>query len=350
MSYREQGFSLLELVVALAIGAMIVLMTVSLYASSLHRATDMHNTATVMDKEIHGIAAMSEQLRLAGLGMMDSWPQAVLINAGQLAALTDGSGSPISPKQLTQAAYTPATIKNLPASDQLTVQYTAPADMWDCEGNLALGRRRVRLTDGTLAWVDGQVIIERYFVQREDDGTTALRCDAARYITDAIERDGTRDRRGGSIYINAIIDERVNDNKADRTDKRLNISKSYQLRGGGGLGVVLVPNIDGFWVRLTVADRDKIYQLPIDQYQNQPIVGVSLLVLNRAAFAINHSQKIQDSIKIFGQAFTLPKDNLPRQLNQIDVAFVNVMNTNAINASANTANLGNPTDEQVGQP
>lgn len=318
----ERGLTLLELVVALAIGTLVVLTAAAMYAQSLKIATWADNTAILMDKQLYGVAGLVEQLRLAGLGIDDDYAQAVLIDPAQLTGLTQG-GSALSTRFLTQANHGQAT-QGMTASDKLTIRYVAPMDMYDCEGDLVLGPRRVRLTNGELVMVDGQVVIESYFVSSDDDGL-ALRCDAARYITDSIERDGSRDRRG-SMYTNAVIDEQVKSHLKNQPA----IRKPYQLKGAGTqnrAGTVIMSDIDGFWVQLLTMQAGKIRQISIDDYRNQPtktpIIGIKFAIISRAKsdLSVDKSSKL---VQIFAKPVRLPADGIARRLHTADVMFVNV--------------------------
>ena len=309
---NQQGMTLMELVVALGLGSFIVLMALSFYALSAKNSAYTHSIAQFIDRETLGITALTEQLRLAGTGIIDM--PAVLVHKEQLLGISSSQSINLN-HQLSQTGGLPSHYPK--SSDQLTIHYIAPADMWDCEGSVVLGPRPARLKNGKMAMVDGQIIIERYFVQTETDGSLSLRCDAGRYITDDIMRDGTRNRHGISApYITAVIDAQVN--------KRFGTDKPNHIRGLGK-GDVILSDIEGFWVRLIVADGSIRHRMTIENYQTHwygyPVVGVQLAILSRSSPAPNVSQT--HNFLIFDETISPPNDGLPRRLHTMNVNFVN---------------------------
>lgn len=310
----QLGFGLLELVVALLIGSLVVMLAVTMYGTGIKQLGNAHNNATWIDADLHGVQALSAQLRMAGHGMHDAMPSAVVVHPQQVAQLRHQTGG-IPNTLLSQHGVQVSGAGVAMASDQLTIWYVAPMDMWDCEGNLALGARRARLKDNQMATVTGQVVIERYFVQAEEDGSLSLRCDAARYVTDDIQRDGTRDRRGlSSAFTTAIIDAQVG---------KSGVSTANTVQGLGGAGEVMIADIDGFWVRLNTAHQSGIRQLSIREYQSATafpqVVGIELAILVKAPIVIQTDAQL---FKLFGKAISIT-DNRPRRLYQLTVPLPN---------------------------
>lgn len=311
---KQQGFGLLELVVVLMIGSMIVLLAVMMFGAGIKQLNNAHNSASLIDADMHGVQALSKQLRMAGFGMYNTIPSALIIHPQQVAHLRHQAGG-IPNTLLSQHGVQVSGAGVAMASDQLTIWYVAPMDMWDCEGNLALGARRARLKDNQMATVTGQVVIERYFVQAEEDGSLSLRCDAARYVTDDIQRDGTRDRRGlSSAFTTAIIDAQVG---------KSGVSTANTVQGLGGAGEVMIADIDGFWVRLNTAHQSGIRQLSIREYQSATafpqVVGIELAILVKAPIAIQTDAQL---FKLFGKAISIT-DNRPRRLYQLTAPLPN---------------------------
>ncbi len=303
----------MELAVALLVSALVVLLAVGFYAQSAKTTLQAQSMAVMIDQHIYGVASLNEQLRLAGLGMT-SQPQALLWDREQLHGLTG-----IDTKHLSSAGRHPSNLAI--ASDQLTVRYVAPADMLDCEGSVVLGPRRARLTNGQMALIDGQVVIERYFVNKEADGSLALRCDAARYVTDEIERDSTRDRRGlGSAYTSAIIDRAV----ADRGVRRAN-----QVRGLGDQGELMLSEIEGFWVRWIGQQAQSVQVGRMDEVQSEMLIdGVQIAILAQEL----SDADAENSVTIFDQRLSLTEDK-PRKLYQLQISFANAGTLSAADLS-----------------
>lgn len=302
----QMGVSMIELMLALAIGSFVVMLAVKLYADG-NRLLSRAQVSSVQVDTASAVDDIGKGIMLAGLGMPIGAGQAVLLS--QPATLPQMEMAWLSRSSTTQA--TPPY-----RSDQLTIQYRAPMDMWDCEGAIALGPRQARLDDGQLVRVDGQVVIERYFIDREEDGSFALRCDAARYITEAIQRDSTRDRRGaGSAVMSAIIDEAV--------PSRQGVKKPYQLQGLGDRGVVLLNDIDGLWVRYVVDETGVLSvndAAVVKQKADARIIGVQLTMLQKSA---NHSNDTARPITVANETIQGISSSSHR-LWLRDVHFVNV--------------------------
>lgn len=61
--------------------------------------------------------------------------------------------------------------------------------MYDCEGKLALGPRRVKV-GGVLEAIDGQIVIERFYLRAPNSKKPtelSLYCDAGKYITEIMD-------------------------------------------------------------------------------------------------------------------------------------------------------------------
>ena len=110
------------------------------YALSAKNSAYTHSIAQFIDRETLGITAMTEQLRLAGIGIIDM--PAVLVHKEQLLGISSSQSINLN-HQLSQTGGLPSHYPK--SSDQLTIHYIAPADMWDCEGSVVLGPRPARL-------------------------------------------------------------------------------------------------------------------------------------------------------------------------------------------------------------
>lgn len=277
------GFSLLEMLVAILIGSMVVLMGAGLYATFVKYSIRHQDLGRFIDHR-SDLLEIGQHITLAGLGVADG----ILIAPNQLGQLRieRGNAQQIISQHQTLPSHTQRP------SDQLSIHYTAPEDMWDCEGRLVLGSRQVRLGDGRLAMIDGQRVIERYFVQKEDDGTLALRCNAIHYVVDEIHRDGTRDKKGlGIAHQHAIIDEQNDARK---------VKRAWSPEGLGEKGSVLMSDIGGFWVRLSVQTNQGIQSVLLDEYRRhypsvQP-VAIELVLMSRGT-----AEAHQAPMSIFGQ-------------------------------------------------
>lgn len=315
------GFSLLEMMVALLIGSVVVLMVAQAYVMSLRGITAQESLTYTMQHQIFAVQSLTDNLALAGLGINDTilsqpMPHGILIHTEQLSY--QNHSVPNLASYLTKADTQTKNNRTTMPTHQLTIIYRAPQDMWDCEGEMALGPRNARLKGGAMTPIDGQVVIERYFVQN-DDGVMNLRCDAARFVPESITRDGTRDRRlgrGSSAHIKAIID-------ADSPNKAANAIINL-----GGQGDIIASHVESLWVEVGVADGDGIRFMPITEYTNhakhQPIT-----MMNVAFLGYSPMPSLRDgarAFEIFGKTVALHPDapSHDRQLYHFSIPLRNV--------------------------
>lgn len=134
-----------------------------------------------------------------------------------------------------------SNLKNLNSS-QLTIQYEAPEDMRDCEGNFVRGPKQIERGDQKqLETIAGQIVVERYFLRKVTIANKAdyesnidsyeLRCDAGRYVKEDLNDD--------ELAAQAVSGEDSTILKATKN-----------IRDFGDIGVVIVPRVDYFGVLL----------------------------------------------------------------------------------------------------
>lgn len=308
---QAQGFSLFEVLVAVLIGSTLVLAMMTMYGTSIKRFAYIQSQTDLVDV-VSDLPDLGENLRLTGLGLGN---QGVLVHVDQLPDLTY-QGNKIPPQWLSRSYV--GTTTNLP-SDQLTISYVAPMDMWDCEGNLVLGPRNVRLKNGKFHTVDGQVVIERYFVAKRS-GDLALYCDAMHYVVDQIDKDSTRNKSSiTNAHRNAIID-------SESGTKNCSVNKGFTIKNRQQSGEMVMAGIDGFWVHLGIDQGLGIQFVSIKDYQ-ESFMGRPILFLKVAV--LHHGKPTQElkepkSFSVFGQSITPTKDVLlPRRLDILDITLRN---------------------------
>lgn len=238
--HSQQGYTLIELMVALSLGLLISAAAIQLFITSQTTFSLQQGGADVQDSSIFGLELMSRNVRMANYGggrpVMDDFtpiggivltsdapketarlgatiPVTVNLQGVQLsnafvkdALLTRGAGLPVG-----SAANNEWTgVSNMTVvggaqaqSAQLVIQYRAPQDMFDCEGRTVRGPRmsnqagdtlgETRDATGTLMparMIDGDVVVERYFLRKDATGVATgenadralvLACDAGRY-------------------------------------------------------------------------------------------------------------------------------------------------------------------------
>lgn len=273
---QSQGFTLIELMIALVLGLLISAAVLQVYLSSFRTSLVQKSGSEIADASIFGIQNLERQIRLANLGNQ-VFQVNQHTNFGGVVLSPENIGLPadddtVSKALMTRSAgdatgtgsqWTASSGTNI-GSDQLTIQYrnVIGNNMVDCEGHA------IALDD----WA-----IERYFIR--DDGVFA--CDAGRVDT------------AGGIK---------------PADPATN-TPSF-----GDAGVVFIDNVEQFKVLLGVQTKDgnnlgyispKAYlELASSKPLYQaPIVAVKLGYLVRSNNVI--SEDTQSNYSIFGENNTV---------------------------------------------
>lgn len=291
LNSSQKGFTLIELMIAVLLGLVIVAAVTQVYLVAIRTASTQKAAAGILDANVYGLQQIERSLRMAGLGLGGrsrlGLPCSGILIANDLASLshqacTDVAGSEKQPPDPSSGAIhsTPKTlaVSTMPLAQwtsptttgaspnttsaglpQLTIQYRAPVDMVDCEGNLALGPRKVTGSsaskdsstqeDGSESQIDidGQVIIERFFVAQNGD-ELELRCDAGRYVPEEIRIDNHPN--AGAV-----------------------ITDNTTVRNMGDNGSLVVRGIDDFQVQLGVKTGNTITYQSIADFRGNPAVS-----------------------------------------------------------------------------
>lgn len=237
---KQQGFTLIELMISLVLGLLIIAAASQVYVISLRTATVQQAGSSILDANVFGLQQIENNIRMAGLGLSDvakagAADSGILAGGGNATAINvlHVNGTKLSSDLISRDKSGPTNTTSR-GSDQLTIQYRAPANMRDCEGHLVLGPRTgiLDLPGNPVVSIDGQIIVERYFV-KDNSGTLELRCDAGLYVSNHIIQDN------GQGTANAIILTGANN--------RHNI---HNLNDDGAL---IASGIDDFQVRFGIA-------------------------------------------------------------------------------------------------
>ncbi|MFZ3193144.1 MAG: PilW family protein [Moraxellaceae bacterium] len=295
----QQGYTLIELMVALSLGLLISAAAIQLFITSQTTFSLQQGGADVQDSSIFGLELMSRNARMANHGggrpvINDFTPLGGIVFTADLssaetitnaptvnlqsvqlggaavpsALLTRGQGLDASTTANHWTGISNATVvgEGAAASAQLVIQYRAPQDMFDCEGQRARGPRMSNQTgdvwgavfdaDGEAVtdarMVDGDVVVERYFLRKDTTGVATgenadralvLACDAGRYGVN-----NQKDVIAGTIPIS----------------------------GFGEAGQVLMSRVDHFDLRLGVQEAGGIRYYTVKQYlDNKPAAAAS---------------------------------------------------------------------------
>lgn len=180
---KQQGFTLIELMISLVLGLLIIAAASQVYVISLRTATVQQAGSSILDANVFGLQQIENNIRMAGLGLSDvakagAADSGILAGGDKAAAISTlrANGANLDLKLISRdGSDTTSTNTTGSGSDQLTIQYRAPANMRDCEGHLVLGPRTgvLDLPGNPVVSIDGQIIVERYFV-KNNNGTLSF--------------------------------------------------------------------------------------------------------------------------------------------------------------------------------
>lgn len=243
---KQQGFTLIELMISLVLGLLIIAAASQVYVISLRTATVQQAGSSILDANVFGLQQIENNIRMAGLGLSDvakagAADSGILVSGNGAAAISTlrANGANLDPKLISRDNSGPTNTTSS-GSDQLTIQYRAPANMRDCEGHLVLGPRTgiLDLPGNPVVSIDGQIIVERYFV-KDNNGTLELRCDAGLYVSNHIIQDDGRSNSGqGTANAPTIL---------------TGANNRYNIHNLSDDGALIASGIDDFQVRFGIA-------------------------------------------------------------------------------------------------
>lgn len=278
---KQQGFTLIELMISLVLGLLIIAAASQVYVISLRTATVQQAGSSILDANVFGLQQIENNIRMAGLGLSDvakagAADSGILAGGDKAAAISTlrANGANLDLKLISRdGSDTTSTNTTGSGSDQLTIQYRAPANMRDCEGHLVLGPRTgvLDLPGNPVVSIDGQIIVERYFV-KNNNGTLELRCDAGLYVSNHIIEDSGQGTANATILTGA--------------SNRHNI---HNLNANDD-GALIASGIDDFQVRFGIAsgaNHSGIRYVTPTEYQALPadtaIITVQLGLLTKGS-------------------------------------------------------------------
>lgn len=281
---KQQGFTLIELMISLVLGLLIIAAASQVYVISLRTATVQQAGSSILDANVFGLQQIENNIRMAGLGLSDvakagAADSGILAGGDTAAAISvlNVNGAKLSSDLISRDGSGPTNTTSR-GSDQLTIQYRAPANMRDCEGHLVLGPRTgiLDLPGNPVVSIDGQIIVERYFV-KNNNGTLELRCDAGLYVSNHIIQDnGQGQRNNGQSTANAAT-------ILTGADKR------YNIQNFDDDGALIASGIDDFQVRFGIsgANHSGIRYVTPAEYQalssDTAIITVQLGLLTKGS-------------------------------------------------------------------
>lgn len=317
---RQQGFSLIELMVTLSIGLVLVAVAVQLFFSGQVNYQVQQAASTVQDSGVFGLNAVTKNIRLANHGnagamndqtlyggivvsaqqVKDAQPiQFGNLNQLQIDAVNIEGDAYISKNAATESAF--ATQQ----SDQLVIIYQAPVDMRTCTGKAVRGPDR-SLTALTKGWY----VVEKYYVKKTGENSADLYCSDAFFIA-----------RGETVPQSLLKDNA----------ETVTLTETQQLQGDYGQqeGHMIARNVEYMRVQLLVRYEDQSTNtLDLAQYNNltpntarPAIIGVHLGWLVRSDEVLQHVR--HRDYQVLDQLIQVPNDQFMRHVYSTTIALRN---------------------------
>lgn len=356
----QMGFTLIELMISLFLGLLVSAAAIQVYIINAKTAGIQASASELVEDATFNLPTIERRLRLANLGLADkvaaNQPGAGIILTSAKNALEDVDGnkeldnfrnskdledSPKVPKNITLGGssvdvaflthtgdQTASTEKNewtgasnvSSKSGQLTIQYRAPQDMYDCEGKLALGPRQVTI-GGVKEIIDGQVIIERFYLKAPDTSKPtelSLYCDAGKYITE-------------------IMDNYVEQSRPDENlSTSVEFTNNNEIKDFGSAGQEIMTNVDYFDILLSTRNSDELQYYTVKDYMaldvdDQPaIIGIKYGLILRSDNAVL-SEEGPSTFTILGKTSTINSGLSKKFLRTVVESYVTLRNINDIN-------------------
>lgn len=284
MITKQQGFTLIELMIALALGLIITAAAVAVYLANYRTLASQKSGSEMQSASLFGIQPLESRLRMANLGtegnrINDSTPNGGIVLSEQNAPLVTDANL----RTRINAAASNASTN----SDQLTIQFVnlTPTPIYNCEGTeVPVGTRT----------------IERYFM-RQGNGGFALACDAGVFDATGTSLTGFGDE--GVIMIAGV----------DQFKVRLGVQtiSTSSGTGTGGTGAGSGTGATAGSARSVMTQYYAINDyLALTSSPKPSIVSIKTGVIARGTTPISISEGL-DSFTLFGQTESL-KRGVPR--------------------------------------
>ena len=364
----QMGFTLIELMISLFLGLLVSAAAVQVYMINVKTAGIQTSASELVEDAAFNLPVIERKVRLANLGLADKVAAdqpgsgIVLTSANNALEDADGNkeldnfrnpkdlaGDPKLPKNITLSGAAVAVslltrtgdqtvgsqtnewtgASNVSSkSGQLTIQYRAPNDMYDCEGKLALGPREVTI-GGVKEIIDGQIIIERFYLRAPNTSkptVLSLYCDAGRYITE-------------------IMDDYAEQSKPEKDlPEYVDFTANNEIKDFGDSGQELMTNVDYFDLLLkTIANdtkakkpEDDVLQyytvkdyLALDYDKQPPIIGIKYGFILRSNNAVLTEEGPSD-FNVLGKKVTLNDEISKKYVRTVVESYVTLRNINAL--------------------
>lgn len=351
----QKGFTLIELMISLFLGLLVSAAAIQVYIINAKTAGIQSSASELVEDAAFNLPIIERRVRLANLGLADNVAAnepgsgIVLTSANNALEDEDGNkeldnfrnpkvlaGDPKLPKDITlggspievalltrtgdqdggtQANEWTGASNVSSKSGQLTIQYRAPQDMYDCEGKLALGPRQVTI-GGVKEIIDGQVIVERFYLRAPDASKPtelSLYCDAGKYITE-------------------IMDDYAEQSKPEeKLPKSVEFTTNSEVRDFGDAGQEIMTNVDYFDILLSTRDSDLLQYYTVKDYldldieDQPPIVGIKYGLILRSDNAVL-TEEGPSEFTVLGKSSTINNGLSKKYLRTVVESYVTLRN------------------------
>lgn len=351
----QKGFTLIELMISLFLGLLVSAAAIQVYIINAKTAGIQSSASELVEDAAFNLPIIERRARLANLGLADNVAAnepgsgIVLTSANNALEDEDGNkeldnfrnpkvlaGDPKLPKDITiggspievalltrtgdqdggtQANEWTGASNVSSKSGQLTIQYRAPQDMYDCEGKLALGPRQVTI-GGVKEIIDGQVIVERFYLRAPDASKPtelSLYCDAGKYITE-------------------IMDDYAEQSKPEeKLPKSVEFTTNSEVRDFGDAGQEIMTNVDYFDILLSTRDSDLLQYYTVKDYldldieDQPPIVGIKYGLILRSDNAVL-TEEGPSEFTVLGKSSTINNGLSKKYLRTVVESYVTLRN------------------------
>ena len=310
---RQEGFTLLELMIALTLGLIVTAAAVQLILGSFITTKLQEANSQIQDSGLFGLEYIIKDIQMLNFGNSNQYeiksdtPRGGLIlTAGTAASNLNATlGGTITTNNVVSKSGGTSNMQGI-ASDQLTIQFIAPTALSNCEG---------------VSVRAGDLIVQRYFL-RDENNVLSLVCDA-----------------------NTPTPTPTTVTDPDDVTKKIDNPPQSNPTAITGLGVqaqVVIPKVDQFKVLLGgMTDTGNLAYYDIETFKlktDLKIVSIKISTLIRSD-AVVPSQNINpaQTFDLFGSTVTglsgkltdtTNANRVPRQLYIATVALRNGLGKN----------------------
>lgn len=322
---NQNGFTLIELMIALTLGLILVAVATQLLISGQANYRIQSSAASLQDSGLFGINYVTKNIRLANQGnagaMNDEslYGGIVLSNQtagtlsldsvdtvldGNLTGLKVGSALLTGNNLVSANAHDDSAFSAYPKSDQLVIMYQAPINTFTCDGKKIRGPIKTNTS-----YEKGWYVIERYHVKKDaSKNESQLNCTSALFLAAGEE-----------------VPQSYETTEIDAVDT---LTTNYAAQDGE----MLAKNVEYMRVQLIIRNTNgTISTLGINEYnaiartatlKHRPaIIGVNLGWLLRSTEKVDTSEK--NTFSVLDQTITSTNDGYMRQVYTTTIALRN---------------------------